>query len=93
MAYAFGAKKRLYERKSIAQSWRKIVPVGTLSRQVKIRTAAHGPPFGKPVKALAVADINIVTLLLANIQLARAADFLRRVCDHFAPLRNPADRT
>src|SRR5215213_9588268 len=43
----------------------------------------HSPPLG---------DGEVVALGGSGVELARAADLLRRILDHLLPLRDPADR-
>ena len=57
------------------------------------KRAPKGAPlrFGSGDRLLAARDRNVVAPGRAGVELARTADALGRVLDHFLPLRDPAD--
>src|SRR5690606_32978041 len=73
-------------------------PAGWLSRDSRVDGAWHaagaagrsGDAGAGACGQSAAADGHVVALLLAIVELARAADLLLRIGDHFLPLRDPA---
>src|SRR5262245_61837263 len=75
------------------RSWR-----SARSRPPRAPPTSCLPPQGRRSRAergslFPARNRYVVALRGAGIELARTADLLVRILDHFLPLRNPADRT